>query len=451
LEASSGGAVDSVNGETGAVTLTAADIGSTPAGGISGNDVQEALDELDTDKLAKAGGTMTGQLVTTTGAALTPSVLVGSGAGVFNPSTDRLSLAIASGGTLAERWRFTYNQLIAYGGSNALPAYAHNLDAGTGFQPGLAGAGISVTGSQVWAWSATGADAKSLKIVNVADATLATDAMNRQAGDARWIRSGQAAIVNADVHAAAAIAYSKLALTGSIVNADLSASAAIAYSKLNLTGAILNADLAGSIAYSKLSLTGAIVNADLAGSIAGTKVDIASDTVRGTAEIATEAEVRTGTDTVRYITPATLAAVKPGSILASCVYDPGTTTTYTTTSATLGDIDTTNLTVTFTAPQSGKVLVMLTGRITTSAATTPTWGLRNGSSQAGGLFTLASSLNLGGAHQARTGVVYITSLTPGTSYTVKWAWAVSGGVTFGLKAGQTSGDEGAATMQVFSA
>jgi hypothetical protein len=59
---------------------------------------------------------------------------------------------------------------------------------------------------------------------------------------------------------------------GTIVNADLSAAAAIAYTKLALTGAILNADLAGSIAYSKLSLTGAILNADLAGSIALSKL-----------------------------------------------------------------------------------------------------------------------------------------------------------------------------------
>lgn len=40
---------------------------------------------------------------------------------------------------------------------------------------------------------------------------------------------------------------------GAVVNADVSASAAIAYSKLALTGAVLNADLAGSIADSKLS------------------------------------------------------------------------------------------------------------------------------------------------------------------------------------------------------
>jgi len=40
--------------------------------------------------------------------------------------------------------------------------------------------------------------------------------------------------------------------SGVIVNADVNASAAIAYSKLNLTGSVLNADLAGSIAASKL-------------------------------------------------------------------------------------------------------------------------------------------------------------------------------------------------------
>lgn len=54
---------------------------------------------------------------------------------------------------------------------------------------------------------------------------------------------------------------------GSIVNADINAAAAIAYSKLALTGAILNADLAGSIAYSKLTLTASIVSGDISGSI----------------------------------------------------------------------------------------------------------------------------------------------------------------------------------------
>jgi hypothetical protein len=91
------------------------------------------------------------------------------------------------------------------------------------------------------------------------------------------------AILNADL--AGSIAYSKLALTGAILNADLAGS--VSYSKLSLTGAILNADLAGSIAYSKLSLTGAILNADLAGSIAASKL-VGSD-------IATVGTVTTGT------------------------------------------------------------------------------------------------------------------------------------------------------------
>lgn len=53
-------------------------------------------------------------------------------------------------------------------------------------------------------------------------------------------------IVNAMINSAAAIAYSKLNLSGSIVNADINASAAIAYSKLNLVGSIVNADVNAS-------------------------------------------------------------------------------------------------------------------------------------------------------------------------------------------------------------
>jgi len=90
-------------------------------------------------------------------------------------------------------------------------------------------------------------------------------------------------VVNADISASAAIAYSKLALTGSIVNADIGTSAAIAYSKLALTGSIVNADVSASaaIAYSKLALTGSIVNADVAtgAAIAYSKLNLGSSIV----------------------------------------------------------------------------------------------------------------------------------------------------------------------------
>jgi hypothetical protein len=67
-------------------------------------------------------------------------------------------------------------------------------------------------------------------------------------------------IDNAAVSLTAAIAYSKLALSGSIVNADISNSAAIAYSKLALAGSIVNADISTSaaIAVSKLAIGSAL-------------------------------------------------------------------------------------------------------------------------------------------------------------------------------------------------
>ena len=98
-------------------------------------------------------------------------------------------------------------------------------------------------------------------------------------------------VTNADINAAAAIAYSKLALTGSIVNNDIYSGAAIAYSKLALTDSIVNTDIgsAAAIAYSKLALTGAILNADLAGSIAYSKLILTGDVVN--ADIAASAAI----------------------------------------------------------------------------------------------------------------------------------------------------------------
>lgn len=87
-------------------------------------------------------------------------------------------------------------------------------------------------------------------------------------------------IVNANIGAGAAIAYSKLDLTTSVVNGDISASAAIAYSKLNLATSIVNADISGSaaIAYSKLNLSTSIVNADISGSAAIARSKLAAGT-----------------------------------------------------------------------------------------------------------------------------------------------------------------------------
>lgn len=68
---------------------------------------------------------------------------------------------------------------------------------------------------------------------NNADLLLTTNASNvLQFNSQSFIFSGLGSIVNADVSASAAIAYSKLNLSGTILNADISSSAAIARSKL---------------------------------------------------------------------------------------------------------------------------------------------------------------------------------------------------------------------------
>ena len=135
---------------------------------------------------------------------------------------------------------------------------------------------------------------------DIADVTITSGAANeavvRNSGNTAWIN---ALLVNANISGSAAIAYSKLNLSGAILNADVNASAAIAYSKLNLATSIVNADVSASaaiaksklasldvvnadvnaaaaIAYSKLNLAGSIVNADVASGAAIAKTKLAS-------------------------------------------------------------------------------------------------------------------------------------------------------------------------------
>jgi hypothetical protein len=98
---------------------------------------------------------------------------------------------------------------------------------------------------------------------NVATVTAVTGDITISNAGVTAIAAG--VIVNADINASAAIAYSKLALSSGIVNTDVSASAAIVYSKLALSSGIVNTDISASAAvvYSKLALSNSIVNADI--------------------------------------------------------------------------------------------------------------------------------------------------------------------------------------------
>lgn len=240
----------------------ASNITFVPAGTISAGNVQAAIEELGTEKLDKAGGTVTGNLEIGTAGSLT---FEGSTANasettltVVDPTADRtITLPDVSGTVITSGDTGTVTNAMLAGS--------------------IAYSKLSLTGT----------------------------------------------IVNTDVATGAAIAYSKLNLAGSIANADIATGAAIAYSKLNLTGNVVNADINASaaIAYSKLALTGSVVDADISASaaISDTKLNtigtagkvsggaITSGTIGGSTAINTTGTITTtgvitdGTGNIRRI------------------------------------------------------------------------------------------------------------------------------------------------------
>lgn len=240
----------------------ASNISFVPGGNIAANNVQTALVELDNEKLAVAGGTVTGEL------------LIGpAGSLVFEGSTaDNFETTVAVVDPTADR-------------TITLP---------------------NVTGT----------------VLTTGDTGTVTSTM--LAGSIAYSKlTLTGALLNADINASAAIAKSKLNLTNAIVNADISSAAAIAYSKLSLAGTIVNNDIGSgaAIAYSKLALTGSVVNADIgaAAAIADTKLAtistagkvsgaaITSGTIAGTTAINTSGTITTtgvitdGTGSIRRI------------------------------------------------------------------------------------------------------------------------------------------------------
>lgn len=118
--------------------------------------------------------------------------------------------------------------------------------------------------------------------VNAIAATVQTALTNN------YLRKTSGNILNADINAGAAIAYSKLNLANSVVtgdivngtllNADVNAAAGITYSKLALTGGIVDADISASAAITPNKLNAAICVAQRS-SVGGTQSFAAADGV----------------------------------------------------------------------------------------------------------------------------------------------------------------------------
>ena len=140
-------------------------------------------------------------------------------------------------------------------------------------------------------------------------------------------------------------------------------------------------------------------------------------------------------------------------LIARTVYNPAasdTTISVTSTSASLADVDATNLTITFTAPPSGKVHVCLEFLRTSPSGNQFYVGLRDGS----GL--IANTVQYSGhapaanddLHRVRHSIP-VEGLTAGTSYTYRMAAKVSGG-TGTIYCGTGSGTFGPVLMEVWA-
>lgn len=146
-------------------------------------------------------------------------------------------------------------------------------------------------------------------------------------------------------------------------------------------------------------------------------------------------------------------------LLGNTQYAPGTQAPYTISATTLTAVDATNLTVNFTAPASGNVLVKLSTMVVSTNVTAGSdlvFGLIN-QATAGKVGTEATAMfQQGTADEA--GVVIttthkITGLTPGTAYTLQWgAYLGSAGHGFTLYVGDRTTaavPSAPATMEVY--
>lgn len=180
---------------------------------------------------------------------------------LYGPALARSYLAAMARGVL----RLYDTNSSNYIGLRAADAVSSDVTFTLPGADGSAGQFMYTDGAGALGWADVGATATALVsgYVDVGSASnVRTQVDTASVGDIAATTAGGLAIkpgviVNADVHASAAIAYSKLALTGLVVNADIGASAAIALSKLAATTAsrALVSDGSGFVSASAVTAT----------------------------------------------------------------------------------------------------------------------------------------------------------------------------------------------------
>jgi hypothetical protein len=146
-------------GGTGGGGGNALSVAFTPTGNVSATDVQTAIAEVDTEKVAKAGDSMTGSLTLPLGSATTPSL---NFTGELN--TGLYSTAGALNVAIAGVPAFSLNTSIcnilaqtrSLDGSQALPGYAFGSEPASGlFRKGAGSLSLSANNSEVMNWNST--------------------------------------------------------------------------------------------------------------------------------------------------------------------------------------------------------------------------------------------------------------------------------------------------------
>lgn len=137
-----------------------------------------------------------------------------------------------------------------------------------------------------------------------------------------------------------------------------------------------------------------------------------------------------------------------GQLLAYTSYNPASEATYTSSSSTFADIDSTNLQVTFVAPANGKVMVRLNGHSLSGPSTVIAWNLRDGAADVANTNVKASIQSV----EVRASAdIIVTGLTPSQSYTYRWGFARTVGTgTAGFRVGGGATGAGVASMQVYT-
>jgi len=138
-----GGAVDSVNGQTGTVTLTATNIGSSATGNLSATNVQAALAELDTDLTAHITDSSAAHAAAAISFSATGSVSsTDVQAAIAELGTEKLALA---GGTMTGAVDMGANKITSSGTPSTGNDYTNKTYVDASISTAVAGLGGSVS------------------------------------------------------------------------------------------------------------------------------------------------------------------------------------------------------------------------------------------------------------------------------------------------------------------